>query len=215
MAIIQKPDALSMLGNMKKFIVSSGSQISFELKEGSTVLFSATYEPGTDGRATIDVKDIIESRLKYNILHSARYEQAEIAKTFTAVIDGATTTFKVIRAGVANIADIPSNWLRANFLTWQPQNKKVTYHSPEWLTYYAQEACSIMLKVYFPDNTVQNFNLGACEAGKAFTFNLQYAVIAGSLGQNYPTHYDVWAETAGGARLTYIQRYLYSEPFSE
>lgn len=215
MAIIQKPDALSMLGNMKKFIVSSGSQISFELKEGSTVLLAATYEPGTDGKATIDVKDIIESRLKYNILHTARHEQTEIVKTFTAVIDGVSSSFRVIRAGVANLADTPSNWLRGNFLTWQPQNKKVTYHSPEWLTYYAQEACSIMLKAYFPDNTVQNINLGACEAGKAFTFNLQYAVIAGSLGQNYPTHYDVWAETAGGARLTYIQRYLYSEPFSE
>lgn len=215
MAIIQKPDALSMLGNMKKFIVSSGSQISFELKEGSTVLLAATYEPGTDGKATIDVKDIIESRLKYNILHTARHEQTEIVKTFTAVIDGVSSSFKVIRAGVANLADTPSNWLRGNFLTWQPQNKKVTYHSPEWLTYYAQEACSIMLKAYFPDDTVQNINLGACEAGKAFTFNLQYALIVGTLGQNYPTHYEVWAENLSGTRLTYIQRYLYSDPLSE
>ena len=179
------------------------------------MLLSATYEPGMDGRATIDIKDIVESRLKYNILHTDKYEQAEIIKTFTAVIDGATTTFKVIRAGVANIADTPSNWLRANFLTWQPQNKKVTYHSPEWLTYYAQEACSVMLKAYFPGNTVQNINLGACEAGKAFTFNLQYALIAGKLGQEYPTHYDVWVENSSGTRLTYIQRYLYSDPLSE
>lgn len=49
MAIIQKPDALSMLGNLKKFIITSGSQVVFELKEGSTVLFSATYESGIDG----------------------------------------------------------------------------------------------------------------------------------------------------------------------
>lgn len=215
MAIIQKPDALSMLGNLKKFIITSGSQVVFELKEGSTVLFSATYESGIDGRATIDVKDIIENRLKYIIKHDDKYEQTNIVKTFTATIDGIVNTFKVIRTGVANLQDTPTNWLRSNFLSWQPQNKKVTYYSPEWLTYYAQEACDLKLKAYFPDDTVQNFNLGACEAGKAFTFNLQYALIAGKLGQIYPTHFDVWVENTGGTRLTYIQRYLYSDPFSE
>lgn len=215
MAIIQKPDALSMLGNLKKFIITSGSQVVFELKEGSTVLFSATYESGIDGRATIDVKDIIENRLKYIIKHDDKYEQTNIVKTFTATIDGIVNTFKVIRTGVANLQDTPTNWLRSNFLSWQPQNKKVTYYSPEWLTYYAQEACDLKLKAYFPDDTVQNFNLGACEAGKAFTFNLQYALIAGKLGQIYPTHFDVWAENSTGTRLTYIQRYLYSDPLSE
>ncbi|MDD4437478.1 MAG: hypothetical protein PHS04_05520 [Tissierellia bacterium] len=215
MAIIQQPDALSMSGNMKKFIVSSGTQISFELKEGDTVLLSATYEPGMDGRATIDIKDIIGSRLNYIIKYDNIYEQTELVKSFTATIDGVTSAFKVIRSGVANLQDTPANWLKNNFLTWQPQNKYVTYNSPEWLTYYAQESCNIMLKAYLPGNTVQNVNLGACEPGKAFTFNLRYAFIAGKLNQQYPTYFDVWAETTAGIRLTYIQRYLYSDPKSE
>ncbi|MDD4778849.1 MAG: hypothetical protein PHV53_11260, partial [Fermentimonas sp.] len=136
-------------------------------------------------------------------------------KTYTATIDGVASTFKVIRSGVASLQDTPSNWLRGNFLTWQPQSKKVTYYSPEWLSYYAQEACNIMLKAYLPGDTVQNINLGACGVGKAFTFNLQYAFIAGKLGQKYPTHFDVWAENSTGDRLTYIQRYFYSEALSE
>ena len=107
MAIIQQPDALSMSGNMKKFIVSSGTQISFELKEGDTVLLSATYEPGMDGRATIDIKDIIESRLNYIIKYDNIYEQTELVKSFTATIDGVTSAFKVIRSGVANLQDTP------------------------------------------------------------------------------------------------------------
>ena len=131
MAIIQQPDALSMSGNMKKFIVSSGSQIVFELKEGITTLLSATYEPGVDGRATIDVKDIIENRLSYTLSHNNFYEQTEIVKTFTAIIDGSSHTFKVIRAGIANLVDTVTNWLRGNFLTWQPTNKQITYYSPE------------------------------------------------------------------------------------
>lgn len=215
MAIIQQPDAISLSGNMKKFIVSSGNQVSFQLSDGAAVLLEATYEPGTDGRVTIDVKDIIESRLAYLLSYDNFYEQPSIVKYFTAVVDGISVSFRVIRSGVAQLADTTSNWLTGNFLTWQPTNKPVTYYSPEWLTYYAQEACNIMLKATFPDNTVQNINLGACGAGKAFTCNLQYAVIAGLLGQKYPSYFDVWVETATGTRLTYVQRYLYSETKSE
>lgn len=215
MAIIQQPDALSLSGNLKKFIVSSGETVSFVLKDGSTVLLDATYEPGSDSRVTIDVQDIVESRLSFLITHENFYQQQNVVKTFTAVIDGTEYTFRAIRAGVANLGDTPGNWLKGNFLTWQPTSKPVTYYSPEWLTYYAVEACSIQLKATFPDNTVQNFTLGACEAGKAFTCNVQYAVVAGLLGQVYPSYYEVWAEKTGGTRLTYIQRYLYSEPKSE
>lgn len=215
MAIIQQPDALSLSGNLKKFIVSSGETVSFILKDGSTVLLDATYEPGADGRVTIDVQDIIEARLSFLITHESFYQQLNVVKTFTAIIDGTEYTFRAIRAGVANLSDTPGNLLKGNFLTWQPTSKPVTYYSPEWLTYYAVEACTIKLKATFPDNTVQNFTLGACEAGKAFTCNVQYAVVAGLLGQVYPSYYEVWAEKTGGTRLTYIQRYMYSEPKSE
>lgn len=213
--IIQQPNSLSMSGNMKKFIISSGSPVSFLLKEGDTALLESSYVPGEDGRVTVDLKDIVESRLTFLLSHDGMYEQTGIVKTFTAEIDETTTvTFRVIRAGVADLQDTVSNWLRTNFLTWQHTNKRVTYYSPEWLTYYATQACNVKLKAYFPDDTVQNVNLGACEAGKAFTFNMQYARIAGLLGQTYPTCYDVWVES-GGTRLTYVQRYLYSEKLSE
>ncbi len=215
MAIIQQPDVLSLSGNLKKFIISSGGQISFSLMDGATTLIEATYEPGADGYITIDIKDIVVSRLSYLVSSNNFYEQPNIVKTFTATVDGTVITFKVIRAGVANLADTPTNWLQYNFLTWQPVNKQITYYSPEWLTYYAIQTCNIKLKAYFPDNTVQKINLGACAAGKAFTVNVQYSVIAGLLGQKYPSYYDVWIEDLTGNRLSYIQRYIYSDPKSE
>ncbi len=214
-AIIQKPDTLSLSGNIKKFILSSGTVISFVLKEVSTVLLDATYEPGSDGRVTIDVRDIIESRLSYLISHDNFYTQTKIVNTFTVIIDGTEITFSAIRAGVANLSDTPGNWLTGNFLAWQPVNKQVTYYSPEWISYYATVACTMKLKAYFNDGTSQVKTLGTMAAGNAYTANVQYAVVAGLLGQLYPQHYEVYVENESGTRLTYIQRYLYSDVKSE
>lgn len=213
--ILQQPDSLSLSGNLKKFVLSAGSEVDFTLKDGDTVLIETTYEPGSDNRVTIDMKDIVESRLSYRLKSDNFYEQTSIVKNFTAIIDGIDVVFRVIRSGVAGLADTPTNFLRSNFLTWQPQKKAVTYYSPEWLTLYAVEACSIKLKAHFPDNTEQNVTLGSCSVGKAFTVNVQYAVVAGLLGQLYPDYYDVWAEKSDGTRLTYIQRYYFSDPLSE
>ncbi len=214
-AIMQKPDALSLSGNIKKFILSSGTVVAFQLKEGSIVLLDATYEPGTDGRVTIDVRDIVESRLSYLISHENFYQQQSIVKIFTVIIDGVETTFRAIRSGVANLSDTPGNWLTGNFLTWQPVNKPVTYYSPEWITYYATNASTLKLTAYFNDGTSQDLTLGNMTAGNTYTANVQYAVIAGRLGQLYPQHYEVYVESSSGVRLSYIQRYLYSEVKSE
>lgn len=215
MAIIQQPDALSLSGNLKKFVVSSGGTVSFLLRDGTTTLLEATYEPGADGRVAIDVKDIVESRLSFLLSTNNFYAQPNIGKVFTAIVDGSTVEFKVIRAGVANLADTVNNWLTVNFLTWQPTNKPVTYYSPEWLSYYAGQDCTLKLKAYFNDGTDQTIVIGSMASGSAYTANLQYAVVAGLLGQIYPSFFEVWAETAMGTRLSYIQRYLYSERKSE
>lgn len=214
-AIIQKPDTLSLTGNMKKFILSSGTVVSFTLKEGAVVLLDATYEPGTDGRVTIDVRDIVESRLSYSISNEHFYPQTGIVSDFTAIIDGSPTMFRAIRAGVANLADTPANWLSGNFLTWQPVNKQVTYYSPEWITYYATQSSAIKLKAYYDNGSSEIMTLGEIDSGYAYTANVQYAVVAGILGQKYPQYYEVYAENKSGARLSYIQRYLYSEVKSE
>ncbi|HHU37433.1 MAG TPA: hypothetical protein GXZ47_09450 [Treponema sp.] len=215
MTIQQQPHSISLSGNMLPFIINSGALVNFTLKDGANTLIESTYEPDSSGRIEIDVKDIIQSRLKYQIKGNAFYEQTEIVKQFTATIDSTTVNFKVIRCGVLDLADTPTNWLKGNFLTWQPQQKAITYYSPEWLTYYATEGCTIKLKAYFPESIVQNVTLGTCGSGRAFSFNLQYAHVAGLLGNKYPTHYDVWAETSAGARLSFIQRYYFSEVDSE
>lgn len=214
MAILQKPETLSLLGNMKQFIISSGSDVSFQLYDDEELIVEEKYTPNKQGRVTIDIKQLVQSRLSFTLSSDSIYIQPNIAKIFRAEVDGSSITFKVLRGGIANLADTSSNWLAANFLTWQPTMKAVTYHSPEWLTYYATKACELKLKAHFDDGTDQTVIIGSLSADQAYTANLQYSFIAGLLGHKYPTHYEVWVE-ATGERLTYIQGYHYSQPKSE
>lgn len=214
MAIIQQPSSLSLLGNLPPFEITGSSPVNFTLKDGSTILASEVYQPSPAGNVIIDVRQLIEGRLTFAVKTDNLYEQTGIAKTFTAVIDGQTITFKVLRAGVANLADTVNNFLKGNFLTWQPTSKEVSYSSPEWLTYYAVEAGTLKLKAYFDDGTSTTYTIGTLTAGKAYTANMQYSHRAGIMSK-YPTHYDVWAESTTGTPLTYTQRYLYSLQKSE
>ena len=213
--VLNKPDALNLSGNMNQFLLSSTGLISFILKKGNQTLLEQSYEPGPDLMVRIDLKEVIEGQLSYNLdAGSLFYVQPNLAETFTAVIDGTEYNFRVVRGGVANLADTASNWLKLHFLTWQPRVKPVTYYSPEWLTYYAVEECTAKLKATYPDKSTKVISLGTCVAGHATTMNLQYSVIAGKLGNTYPSYYEVWIERSG-TKLSESQVYAFSNPMSE
>ncbi|MDR1370799.1 MAG: hypothetical protein LBJ72_11850, partial [Dysgonamonadaceae bacterium] len=213
--ILQQPDTLSLSGNIRTFELHSAAEVRFTLRQGAKTLIDENYFPGPGGLITIDVKDIINNNLYANLPgDNLVFQQQNICKQFSAEIDNIPITFRAIRAGVDNPADTPANFLRSNFLTWQPQTKRVTYYQPEFLTYYAVDVCVIKLKAYFSDNTTETISLASPAAGNAYTVNTQYSRIAGLLGNKNPMYYDVWVEQAG-SRLTYIQRYISSIPDSE
>ena len=214
--VIQKPDNLSLSGNINKFILAGNQPVSFVLKKGDTVLLESEYIPGADNLLDIDVRDVIESSLTYKLdASNGFYLQTNLASNFTAIIDSNSYSFRVIRGGVANLADTAANWLKLHFLTWQPRVKEVTYYSPEWLTYYAVEDCTAKLKATYPNKSTKIITLGTCVAGHATTINLQYSVVAGKLGNTYPSYYEVWTEKAGGTKLSESQVYAFSDPISE
>ena len=116
------------------------------------------------------------------------------------------------------LADSAENFLKNNFLTWQPQVKAVTYYSPEFLTYYAAEACAVKCKAYLWNGTgytESEITLAHLTEGCVYTIPVQYAIIAKALNQKTPSYYDVWVEKEGGDRLTYVQRYYASDMKSE
>lgn len=215
MTILQQPDALSLSMNLKKFIVSSDAQISFVLKKGTEEVLSQRYDPDSQGRIEIDMRDVVHAQLAFELRGSAvrTYEQTNLHAEFTAEIDGQAVNFHAVRGGVDNLADTATNFLTQNWLTWQPTVKPVTYYTPEFLTYYAPVAGVVKLRGYFVGNDGQvtsqkDIELCNVEAGKAYTIPVEYQVVVSLLyPDGKPGYYDVWVENASGERLTYIQRY--------
>lgn len=211
--ILSKPDELSLSGNLKPFKVSTSESLNFTLSVGTEILVNETYHP-SDGIVEVDVKDVVISALSFVLQYNTSYVQPTIIRMFVASIDGVDYSFWAIRTGISNLADTPSNWLKGNFLTWQPKLKKVTNYTPEWITYFAVIACNIKVKAFFPNNTNETVTLQSCSAGNAYTLNMQYAVVSGLFSGKKPMYYEV-AAYSGSSQLSYIQKYVVSDQISE
>lgn len=228
--VLLYPDALSLVGSMNAFEIynESKTDVVFALRYHGAEqnIVQHTYTPNDEHRITVDVKDIILPLLAFELKDdSTPYIQENIMKAFSAEIyevgdagNRKEFSFLVIRAGVDKLADSAENFLKNNFLTWQPQVKAVTYYSPEFLTYYAAEACAVKCKAYLWNGTgytESEITLAHLTEGCVYTIPVQYAIIAKALNQKTPSYYDVWVEKEGGDRLTYVQRYYASDMKSE
>ena len=163
--VLLYPDALSLVGSMNAFEIYNDSKtdVVFALRYHGAEqnIVQHTYTPNDEHRITVDVKDIILPLLAFELKDdSTPYVQENIMKAFSAEIyevgdagNRKEFSFSVIRAGVDKLADSAENFLKNNFLTWQPQVKAVTYYSPEFLTYYAAEACAVKCKAYLWNGT--------------------------------------------------------------
>lgn len=219
-----------MVGSMNVFEIYNDSKtdVVFALRYHGAEqnIVQHTYTPNDEHRITVDVKDIILPLLAFELKDdSTPYIQENIMKAFSAEIyevgdagNKKEFSFSVIRAGVDKLADSAENFLKNNFLTWQPQVKAVTYYSPEFLTYYAAEACAVKCKAYLWNGTgytESEITLAHLTEGCVYTIPVQYAIIAKALNQKTPSYYDIWVEKEGGDRLTYVQRYYASDMKSE
>ena len=63
-SMIQIPDSLSLLRNLKEFIVSSADEVTFTLQHGGSDILSETYYPDPTGRTTIDVQQVVSHYLE-------------------------------------------------------------------------------------------------------------------------------------------------------
>ncbi|WP_454897717.1 hypothetical protein [Alloprevotella tannerae] len=211
---------------MNHFIIAANNEVSFVLKfaDTETTIVQHVYSPNKAGRIEIDLESIVVPLLSFHLQDvSEPYKQPAIVRKFTAVIaeantaDSKTWSFSVLRAGIDHFADSAVNWLKANFLTWQPTLKPVTYFTPEFLTYYALIDAVVHCRAYVEKEgnyVPHDLTLANLSNGAVWTIPVQYAIIAGKLNK-LPSYYDVWVETTNGTRLTYIQRYYASDIRSE
>lgn len=229
--VLLYPDALSMVGSMNAFEIFSTSKadvvFALRYKGSSANIVQHTYTPNDKNRITLSVKDIILPLLSFEVKDSSEpYAQPNIMKSFVATVyevgsEGSKKefTFSVIRAGVDRLSDSATNFLKNNFLTWQPQVKAVTYYSPEFLTYYATATSVMKCKAYMWNGTAYEEKevvlMNHMNAGTVYTVPAQYAIIAKKIGGSIqPSYYDIWVEQ-DGKRVTYVQRYYASDMKSE
>ena len=229
--VLLYPDALSMVGSMNAFEIFSTSKadvvFALRYKGSSANIVQHTYTPNDKNRITLSVKDIILPLLSFEVKDSSEpYAQPNIMKSFVATLyevgsEGSKKefTFSVIRAGVDRLSDSATNFLKNNFLTWQPQVKAVTYYSPEFLTYYATATSVMKCKAYMWNGTAYEEKevelMNHMNAGTVYTVPVQYAIIAKKIGGSIqPSYYDIWVEQ-DGKRVTYVQRYYASGMKSE
>ncbi len=229
--VLLYPDALSMVGSMNTFEIFSTSKadvvFALRYKGSSTNIVQHTYTPNDQYRISLSLKDIILPLLSFEVKDSSEpYAQPNIMKSFVATLyevgsEGSKKefTFSVIRAGVDRLSDSATNFLKNNFLTWQPQVKAVTYYSPEFLTYYATATSVMKCKAYMWNGTAYEEKevvlMNHMNAGTVYTVPVQYAIIAKKIGGSIqPSYYDIWVEQ-DGKRVTYVQRYYASDMKSE
>lgn len=229
--VLLYPDALSMVGSMNAFEIFSTSKadvvFALRYKGSSANIVQHTYTPNDKNRITLSVKDIILPLLSFEVKDSSEpYAQPNIMKSFVATLyevgsEGSKKefTFSVIRAGVDRLSDSATNFLKNNFLTWQPQVKAVTYYSPEFLTYYVTATSVMKCKAYMWNGTAYEEKevvlMNHMNAGTVYTVPVQYAIIAKKIGGSIqPSYYDIWVEQ-DGKRVTYVQRYYASDMKSE
>ena len=212
--VMQRPDSLSLLRNLNSYKINTSAAISFQLLKGNDIVIDETYHPDGTDLVTIDIQEVVSQYLEVQLPDfMISFNQSKAAATFTTKIDGNTIhSFKVVSGGVRKLAISPSDFLKANWLTWQPQTKKVRWHQEEWLSYYFVVDGVVKVKVYKTTGTTYTFTLESGTAGEYLSFYTEMAHIFQESGQELDKlqgYFDIWVEDTNGTRLSYIQRYMY------
>jgi hypothetical protein len=211
--VIQFPDSLSLAGNISDIILNSTAQVNFKIMEGSATLLEENYDPDSESLIKIRLRDILPLLL-YSVIPSSNvFEQVNAVKTLALHIDNSPTTIKVVNGGV-NASIDAETFLAANWLTWQPQQKKVKFTDPEWLSYFSTEAVTIKLKAYFKEDPPETITLTILTAHKLYSLNVNFQYLSGLFSTAQPVYFDIWTEYMG-IRLSFIQRYVLIADYNE
>lgn len=213
--VIQIPDSVSLLRNLKEFVIGSSEEIAFTLSSSDGMVLSETYYPDPSNRISVDVRDVVSHFIETQVPYRDVFVQTKAMAAFTAFVDGSMiASFTVINGGVRKPATSASEFLRANWMTWQPQTKHVRWRQPEFLTYYFQEPASVKAKFYKLDGSSRIVSIADGSAGTVVSFNTTMSFLFGKSGMDISELYgmvDVWTENSSGTQLSYVQRYI-NEP---
>lgn len=230
MDIIQVPDDLSLSGDLKEFQILSSQDVTFSLVMmvggESVVILEESYTPES-GSVKIEIRDVVGSVLSVTIptTSGSWWNQQDACRTFRYTIsdgiNGASSNFVVIKGGIDGIASgfSDSDFLRGNFLTWQPQEKSVQPGQPEFLTYFFRDIETAFVKAYYKDgNGDVQFSTAALYTNEGalslICLDLSWEYVSSLFPDKVVLAYEAFVSSQSGDRLSYIQRYIL-EPVSD
>lgn len=210
--ILQEPPALSFVGNLPDIIGHSDDTVAenFSISIDGSIILEETYVPDSQGRITIRIRELLDDHLSLAIPVGNLYEQLDAVKDVECLLGSEPIDFRIIKGGVDRQALNSSDFMAANWLTWQPQSKIVKYRDPEWLSYYPLQNVNVRVKGYFQGGTDQTVTKHTLTADSLYTINVNFQQVR-SFFVDQPLYFDIWVENTGGTPLTYTQRYVLTD----
>ena len=164
MNIIQQPSTYNFAGNIADIVLTGESSVTFSIP----LLLEEVYYPDADGRITIPLRAFFEAHLHAAGVDEIPDEGSPLT-AYTYYINGAEAgNFYVLPGGVAAQSIDTPLFLKSNFLTWQPQTRRVSYHEPQWLRYVAIHVCTAKVKGYFASGDPVTVTLKEMTAGRLY-----------------------------------------------
>lgn len=221
MVIISQPAALNLSGNLADILISSQDVCEFALYQDNKLILQEKYYPDENAEILIELKDEIDNLLSVTVpgLTTGNLFQEKSISNFRAEInvlddsDIEEVSFKVIKGGIdlGNLAI--EDFLKKNFLTWQPQQKQVKLDDPEWLSYYATAFSNVKIKGYFPGIDPVTSDLLSIAQATLCSFSVKYSTLVTKF-PDIPKYIDVWIEQFG-EKVSFTQRYVLSSRVDE
>lgn len=136
-AVVSSLPPISFTEDIPDLIISEVSQtvyLSITISEVAVVT-NAPFVPDAAGNITICTRQFVR-----NVAPLAKPQEhsVELPKLSVTIVTGTQTTTRecvLIPGGMATQPADMENWLRKNFLTWQPQVVSTTPGQPQWLAY--------------------------------------------------------------------------------
>lgn len=222
MTIDQQPPSLCFVGNLKDIILTSEEEvISFIMTLDGDNVISEDYIPDNDGKIRIPIEHLIDEFLSVSVPpDNLLYEQTLGARTFGVTIeddvaDPVVFTFIVIKGGVDRKSLVTADFVRENFLTWQPQTKYIRSTDINFLSYYVTAAAKVFVKAYFTGGSDETIELHDLPDEGLFTFGCGFTYI-NSLFETQPIYYDIFVQSVGLTEgepdfVSFTQRYVLTD----
>ncbi|HIU56090.1 MAG TPA: hypothetical protein IAB03_09840, partial [Candidatus Gallibacteroides avistercoris] len=157
---------------------------------------------------TVKLSDIIPTLLTVPAPNSDDVSVTDISRIVFVASGDNSGEFYCVKGGVSGSVSADT-FLRANFLTWQPQILKTFVNAPIFIRYASLGNYLLKVKAYFHDGSNETKTIYNCIENKIYTFNVSFQVIAGKFGRT-PSYFDIWVSDSTGEKVSFIQRYALS-----